>query len=341
MTKQSWLAPLSWFYGFAVRCRVFAYKKGWALSTKLPVPVISIGNLTVGGTGKTPAVIALARWIREELRKEVAILSRGYKRKDPDSIRLVSPNDSVEEVGDEPLLMARTLPGIPVVVGKKRVEAAHWALKRFPVDVFLLDDGFQHFRLQRDLDMVLIDGSSFFGNRRLLPIGPWREPLSALQRADFLCLTRVDEVDRMDSTIVPLRRVVPTRPILRSCHRPKGFWALRVRKMEELNRLKGKRILAVCGIAQPDSFMTTLGKLGAKVVQPLPFPDHYFYRDRDWKRILEMARAQQVDAIVTTEKDAMRLDRFSSDIPVWVLAIEWEVTEGWPLLEKRIRALFS
>jgi tetraacyldisaccharide 4'-kinase len=111
--------------------------------------------------------------------------------------------------------------------------------------------------------------------------------------------------------------------------------------MEELNRLEGKRLLAVCGIAQPDSFMATLGKLGGEVVQQSAFPDHYFYRDQDWVEILKIAQHHKVDAIVTTEKDAMRLDRFSSDIPVWVLAIEWEVTEGWPLLEKRIRALFS
>lgn len=341
MTKRSWLTPLSGAYGLAVRCRVFAYKKGWISSKKLPVPVISIGNLTVGGTGKTPAAITLARWIREELRKEVVLLSRGYKRKDPNSIRLVSPNDSVEEVGDEPLLMARTLPGIPVVVGKERVEAAHWALKRFPVDVFLLDDGFQHLRLQRDLDLVLIDSISLFGNGRLLPVGVLREPVSALKRADLLCLTRVDPVDRMDPIVAQLRRTVPTRPILRSCHRPKGLWDLRVRKMEGLDRLEGKRLLAVCGIAQPDSFMTTLGKLGGEVVQQSTFPDHYFYRDQDWMEILKMAQHHKVDAIVTTEKDAMRLDRFSSDIPVWVLAIEWEVTEGWPLLEKRIRALLS
>ncbi len=339
MTSRSALRPLSWLYGAGVRGRAYAYKRGWISSERLPVPVISIGNLTVGGTGKTPATIALARWIREELRKEVAILSRGYKRRDPHWIRLVSSEDRVEEVGDEPLLMARALPGIPVVVGEKRVEAAHWALKRFPVDVFLLDDGFQHLRLQRDLDLVLIDTVSFFRVGRLLPAGSLREPLSALRRADFLCLTRADALDPVDAVAEQLRRIAPTPPILRSCHRPKGFWDLRTGKMENLKGLEGKRVFALCGIAHPDSFRGTLGKLGVEVVQPFIFPDHHFYRDRDWKEILQGVKHHPVDAIVTTEKDAVRLGRFSSDIPVWVLTIEWEVTEGWPLLKARIETL--
>lgn len=338
--SRTFLRPFSALYETMARWRAQAYERGRLWSERLSVPVISIGNITVGGTGKTPATIALARWIRRELRLEVTILSRGYKRRRPRKIRLVSPDDPVDGVGDEPLLMARSLPQVPVIVGKRRIEAARWALKRFPTDLFLLDDGFQHLRLKRDLDIVLIDAVSLFGNERLLPEGPLREPISALRRADVLCLTRTDAVENLDSIKDRLHSIVPSRPILFSSHRPTDVWDLKTGAVTDLPSLTGRKAIAVCGIAQPNRFLETVGGLGVHVLEEIIYPDHYRYRQRDWDRILKEGVRRGAEIVLTTEKDAMRMRGFSSEIPVSVVRVEWVVTEGWSLLERRIRALF-
>jgi len=305
---RSLLALGSYLYRLIFQGWFFLYRAGIFKSKKLPCKVISVGNITVGGTGKTPAVETIARMCAAAGRSPV-ILSRGYGRQQK-SICIGSAKTSFREVGDEPILLARKLRGIPVVVGQDRFEAGLEALQTFRPQVLILDDGFQHLRLERDLDLVLIDATDPFGQGHLLPRGFLREPLENLSRADLFLITRSDEGKPLEEIRQTLRALNPEAPIWVSGHL---FYT--VRKFQDSleispSSLSNKKILAFAGIGNPQSFLSSLRKAGLSPIHFLEFPDHYPYSREELKRIEDLALKLQVEYILTTEKDEVRMEGF-------------------------------
>lgn len=345
-----WLIPLSWLYGVSVWIRNQLYTFGVFKPRRLPCRVISVGNITVGGTGKTPAVIALAKHLQKE-KVRVAILLRGYKRQSREKVTIVSDGETVcaslKESGDEAYMMARHLSGIPIVVSRQRYQAGQVALERFGVDVLLLDDGFQHRQLARDVDILTVPAHSVVGlpaapeypfkkRERLLPAGSLREPPTSLRRANIILLTHTDATDILLAK-EGLKRLVPNALVLESIHQPVHFYPLASAKNAEgadylsaSEAIKGKRVLAVCGIGNPDGFVTTLMQCSPESVELLAYPDHHVYTEADLGKVYTAFQAAQVDLIVTTQKDEQKLAAFAVDreLPIFVLEIALVITEG-------------
>jgi len=331
---------LSLPYGWAVRLRGSAYSIGLLRGKRLSCPVISVGNITVGGTGKTPLVMALARRLMER-EISVAILSRGYRgRKASGSV--VSDGQKIlltpEESGDEPHLMARSLKGIPILVGKDRFVTGQMALQRFGIRGFLLDDGYQHLRLRRDLDIVLIDSRIGFGDHHLLPRGILREPLSGLRRAQVFILTKVEDPEGCKPLEARLREIHPGAEICHSHYVPTGLVGPK-EEWEEIGGVKGKKAFALSGVADPKYFSFLLRKCGLEIVGERIFPDHHSYRSEDLTSIKETVN--KFDYLVTTEKDMVKLFKFKiGPVPLRALRIElkiWEESEFYG----RVMKLFS
>ncbi|TAJ22823.1 MAG: tetraacyldisaccharide 4'-kinase [Nitrospirae bacterium] len=336
------LRPLASVYGLAVRARIVLYERGWLARRRLPCRVISVGNLTVGGTGKTPMVIWLAeRLLAQGLR--VAVLSRGYRRQSGAPFLLVSDGRTVlagaAEAGDEPYLIARRCPAAVVAVGGDRYRLGQWVLKGFPIDCMVLDDGFQHVALQRDVDLLLVDASDPMSLRALLPAGRLREPLAAAGRATALLLTRVDMAEDLGQVLGPIKSaaVLKSRPILVR-FKPEGVMDLRTGENVPVESVAGRTALVFSGIANPASFTTVLTRLGVKILDELVFPDHYAYRDRDMGLIGERAKQCQAEMVVTTEKDAGKiaplLSHGDQGPRIMALRIGAEVMEGREQLEE-------
>jgi tetraacyldisaccharide 4'-kinase len=314
-------------YGWGVSMRTFLYSSGLLKQRRLPCPVISIGNITVGGTGKTPLVIKMARKLGEK-GISIAILSRGYRRKkarDP----LVTDGERIllhpEESGDEAYLIAHRLKGIPVLVGKDRFKNGLMALQKVKIQGFLLDDGFQHLSLYRDLNILLIDSLTGFGNGYLLPRGILREPLSALRRADLFVLTKVK--DKRDSLSLEskLKEIHPRVEIFHSHYEPIEF-VDPYGEIKELSFMKGKRVFAFSGIARPETFSSLLEEVGVEIKGELTFPDHHFYSPSDLERIRREAKG--VDFLVTTEKDMVKLtNSHLNALPFVALRIDVKIWE--------------
>jgi tetraacyldisaccharide 4'-kinase len=334
------LSLLSVPYGWVVQTRILLYKLGAKGSKRLPCPVISVGNITVGGTGKTPLVMALASGLAKRGIR-TAVLTRGYKGTKT-SGHVASNGQSIlltpEEAGDEPYLMSKTLQGTPVVIGKNRFSAGEKALKQFDVTGLLLDDGFQHIQLHRDLNILLIDSNIGFGDRHLLPRGILREPLNELRRADFILLTKVEDTETSHPLEDELRKVHPSRPIFHSHYEPIGLIGPKEER-EDLQTLQGKKVLALSGIANPDSFSSLLKKCGMQVIKEKVLPDHHHYTQEDIRSIEEEGKG--VDWIVTTEKDMVKLSRFTIDrLPIRALRIEMRIREEEEFFQ-RVMALFT
>jgi len=291
--------------------------------------VVSLGNLTVGGTGKTPHVQFLAQWLSARGVK-VAILSRGYGRRSRGVVWASGePPAAAAESGDEPALLARTLPGVPVVVGESRFEAGREALRLREVDVFLLDDGFQHLSLRRDADILLVDGVRGLGNRRTLPLGPLREPPDHARFADALVITRCADAlqgERIAATLpFPAGRpVAATRFVPRSLVDAEG--------RESALPPPGTEVAAFSGLARNDQFESTLRACGLRVTRFLSFGDHHAYGPRD---IRSIAAASGGLPVLTTEKDLMRLP---GDLPfrAGALRIGVELLSGWDSLSRLV-----
>jgi len=320
--------------------RTLLYDLGVKRSKRLPCPVISVGNLTVGGTGKTPLVMALVK----ELAKRgirTAILTRGYKGKKT-SGHIASDGQSIflspEESGDEPYLMSKTLKGTPVVIGKNRFLAGGRALHQFDVDGLLLDDGYQHLQLHRDLNILLIDSNIGFGDRHLLPRGILRESLEQLRRASLILLTQVDHPEAPRPLEEELRKLHPSLPIFHSHYESLGLIGPKEER-EDLHALQGKNVLALSGIANPDSFSSLLKKCGMQVIREKVLPDHHHYTQEDIRSIEK--EGERVDWIVTTEKDMVKLSRFTIDrLPIRALRIEMRIWEEEEFFE-RVLDVFS
>jgi tetraacyldisaccharide 4'-kinase len=329
---------LSLPYGWAVRARSLLYSLELLKTKTIPCPVISVGNLTVGGTGKTPLVMTLAKVLMGR-GIPVAILSRGYKRtRTPEPV--VSDGKSLflspEESGDEPFLMAQVCKGVPVLVGKDRFANGRIALQQFGTKGLLLDDGYQHLPLHRDLDILLIDSHIGFGDKNLLPRGILREPLSHLRRAHLFLLTKVDDLETARPLEKQIRKIHPQAQVFHSDYQPVSL--VGPHGEEELDLPKGKKVLALSGIANPDSFSSLLRKCGMEIVSEVIFPDHHLYHPKDLSSIKEKSKG--VDWIVTTEKDMLKLRRLSiDDLPIRSLRIEMKIWEEEAFFE-RVISLF-
>jgi tetraacyldisaccharide 4'-kinase len=327
---RAFLSAFSAIYFVAWAARQAAFSFHLLSIRKAPARVISIGNITAGGTGKTPAVIYFARKFKEEGAR-VAVVSRGYGRrlitKEPVAVSDGEGNihASPEEAGDEPYLMAQKLPGVPIVVCGNRIKAAHLAVERFGAGVILLDDGFQHRAIARDEDIVVIDCLEPFGYGHLLPRGLLREPLLSLRRASAFLLTHVDQ-RKHARVIEKLREINPTAEILFSRHQPVRLTAATKNHSLNPDVLSGKRTLAVSSIGNPVSFEQTLTSLHAVLAGSLRFPDHYWYTPADIDRIRGEASRSGAEYIVTTEKDGVRLGLLQ-EIPenLFLLEVELEL----------------
>lgn len=329
-------ALASLVYGGLVRARNAGYNMGLRGARRLPCRVVCVGNVTAGGTGKTPTVAALAT-AAAAAGLRVCVLLRGYHR-EGGGVRVVSDGRAVQcdwrEAGDEAVLLAERLPGVPVVVGGDRVETGKLAVTRFRPDLILLDDGFQHRRLYRDADLVLLDATDPFGGGRLLPWGRLREPITGLRRAHACLVTRVDQGGNLETLCRQVARAAPGRPIGRAIFRPLWLRDLAAGRERPVKDLCGKRVLAVSGIANPHSFLRTVQDLGVVVVGELAFRDHHAFDAEDRRRMAETARQQGAEWIVTTEKDAVRLRTdLPKGYPVLAVVVGLEIVEGVEALE--------
>jgi tetraacyldisaccharide 4'-kinase len=334
------LTPFSALYGRALEARARLYAAGTLRSHRVSAPVVSVGNLTFGGTGKTPFVEFLARRFRFE-GKRPAIVSRGYGRSSRGVIVVSDgqgPLVGPEEGGDEPVAIARRLPAVPVVVGERRAEAAGAAIER-GADLVLLDDGFQHLAIRRDVNLLLLDAADPFGGGRLPPAGRLREPLSALARADAFVFTRLDRADPPRDARSRLARSNPEAPVFTARIRTAGLWDERGSSVAG-SRLTARRFVAVCGIANPAGFAGSIGELDLAPEELLAFPDHHRYRNGDLKKIRRAADRTGSAWILTTEKDAVKLDGRTL-LPVVTLRLEVEIGESsfFPFLMSRLSEL--
>jgi tetraacyldisaccharide 4'-kinase len=304
-------------YGAGVRLMLTGYATGLIRRKHLSVPVISVGNITLGGVGKTPMVIAIARLLKAKGRRPV-ILTRGYM-----------PSGDQDYVSDEAQILERVLDGVPVVVDPDRYRGGLAAIGDHKPDVIILDDGFQHWRLFRNLDIVLVDASNPFGNKSLLPLGILREPLSSLKRADMFVLTKTDQA-RTDDLKDALRHVNPHAPLIETTHRPTSLLNVFTGNLVQLVKLN-RPVVAFCGIGNPQSFEATLCSLHADCRELIRFMDHHPYSLDDMKRIKEQCDRHRTNVVVTTQKDAVKLSAFKDfwqGYEVYSLNIDLEITQG-------------
>lgn len=308
------LQALSLVYGALAGFRSRLYDLGLLKIRKLPCMVISVGNITAGGTGKTPVTVYIAGLLKA-MGHDTVVISRGYGGRAQKTGGVVSDGAAIgmdaADCGDEPRMMAQLLPGVPVVVGADRRRAGLMAVNRFAPTVVVLDDGFQHRRLYRDLDIVLLDAPSLQPDMRLLPRGPLREPLSGLMRADALVLTRSSGVEGPAADI--LARLAPGKPIFHAFHAPHVREIRPARggpsliKGEGMGGLSGKRVFAFSGIAKNQAFFDMMAEYSGALAGSMAFPDHHPYSRDDIRSIAAAARIAGADLLVTTEKDAVKL----------------------------------
>lgn len=309
-------------YAALHRSRQILYRIGIFRSHKFPCPVVSVGNITAGGTGKTPLVEFLARWFARK-NYRTAILARGYGR------------GSVRGSDDEDLISEMELENVVRLPGADRVATGRRALTEYRADLLVLDDGFQHYRVQRGLDIVAVDATQPFANGHLLPRGLLRERPSALRRADLVILTRTDQIPPAE--LEDLRRKIG--PAVETVHKPVHVRSLWNRKKHGLDWLRGRNVYAFCGVGNPEAFRRTLESVGAKVVKFLFFEDHHAYVPQDLRRMNAEAQEFMAEAIVTTEKDATKVNAEGFELPLAALRIEIEITRNEELLEERLLAV--
>ncbi len=341
------LLALSKVFALAVKSRRFLYNVRILRDSTVGVQVIAIGNLTVGGTGKTPVVEKFARELKDAGRN-VAILSRGYRSKPPplgrrvlnklllrhesEPPRVVSDGKSLllnsEVAGDEPYMLASNLKDVVVLVDKDRVKAGRYAIEKFGCDTLLLDDGFQYWKLRgRRHDVVLVDCQSPFGNEHLLPRGTLREPPEHLARADTIFLTKSD-----GNTAALRKRIQSLNPkagIIECIHHPLYFEDVFTGERKGLDFLKGRKVGSLSGIAQPESFERSLGALGAQVVYAKRFADHHRYSQQEILNAINRGKKRQADYILTTQKDAVRFPKLDRrDLPIYFMRVEIKILNG-------------
>ena len=300
----------SYLFKAVVVLRGFLYRKGIFKSHRLSCKVISIGNITVGGTGKTPATYLLARYLKDAGCK-IAVLSRGYRAKGGTEPLIVSDGKHViagpEIAGDEAVMLAQKLADVPLLAGKNRFLLGQRAIHDFSAQVVILDDGFQHYPLQRDLDIVLINTRNPFGSGFLLPRGTLREPLSALSRAPLIILTKAEETTEVEKLKEVIKMHSPYAHIFTASLRARALRRFIDDAMLPFEAVRGRQAVALCSIGDPESFFSMLENLGCRIVKKIAFTDHHWYNSDDYTVI--NACGQGADFIVTTEKDVVKLDK--------------------------------
>ncbi len=322
---KAFLSVLSVIYRVIIKILAGIY----GLKTFRPAcKVISVGNITLGGTGKTVLVELIAYYLNQNSHK-VAVLTRGYKR------NIKNPaNDAGQEydgMGDEPYMLKRKLGNIPVLVDKNRVRSLNLAVKKFGVDTAILDDGFQQWRIKKDLEITLIDSACAFGNKKVLPRGILREPLSALKRSDIFILTKADSA-ATEGLSAFLNKINPKASVFLSRHEPTGLYDLRnPGAVLSLSIFAGKKAVLFSGIADPDYFKKTVEGLGITVMVSFDFNDHYKYSQSDLDKIVGHAVNEKADLVITTEKDASRLNILKipgADLPIMALVVKFKITQN-------------
>jgi 3-deoxy-D-manno-octulosonic-acid transferase len=332
LLPQWFLSGLAVLYGLAVRARARLYRIGWLPSRRLPCRVVSVGNLTVGGTGKTPVVIALvAQLLARGLR--VGVLSRGYRRRSREAELLVSDGETVlagpAEAGDEPYLIAVRCPRAVVAVGSDRYRLGRWVMDKHPIDCFILDDGFQHLGLHRDADLLLVDASDPAGLQMLVPAGRLREPLTAAARATAVLMTRTDAGDWQDVAKTIERTTGETTPPILSRFRAEALMNVASGEVRPADALAGRMVVAFSGIGNPASFRALLLRLGVRIAGERIFVDHHDYTAADLETVRERARRSGADLIVTTEKDAGKVTPLlKAGDEVWALRLGLDILSG-------------
>ncbi|MFZ4774130.1 MAG: tetraacyldisaccharide 4'-kinase [Terrimicrobiaceae bacterium] len=338
---------LSLLYRGIVQARLALYRNRIFRSHSHGCLVISVGNLTVGGTGKTPVVELLARALQQGGRR-VAILSRGYKsvprpfllrlldkitkKKAVFVPRVVSDGQSLlldsRTAGDEPFMLANNLRGVVVLVDRDRVKSGSYAVKEFQSDALILDDGFQYIRMRHGLEVVLVDRQAPFGNEFMLPRGTLREPPRNLRRATHIFLTKCDGSDNT-AIIERMRRYNRTADIIECAHRPKHLRNFVTGEVKPLDFLRGLRIGSICGIAVPESFENALRGLDAEIEIAKSYADHHRFTAREIESFIRRCGRKELDAILTTEKDAVRIPRIlEPEVPFYYLRVEIEILAG-------------
>ncbi len=329
------LPPFSALYSVATRLRLAAYRRKLFSVSKLDATVISVGNITTGGTGKTPLVDWVCRVLANE-GKRVCVLTRGYRRQNPNEHVVVSDGHrvlaDVLAAGDEPLLLATHLLGVAAVVcNSNRSAAGQWAIDNLRSEVFVLDDGFQHLRLARDVNIVTIDATNPWGGG-MLPYGHLREPLSGLARADCVVLTRTEEPTDLASLTTTLQKIVGQTPIFRSRMRASGLRRLNGPAVDSASSIS-QPIAAFCGVGNPTSFFNHLRREGYELAFQQAFPDHYNYQQSDVDHIVAEARRKGARSILTTAKDAVKLSSLHFEMPCYAFEIRISIEDEANLID--------
>jgi len=341
------LKALSRLYRLIIQTRLWCYTHGILRHHTLGCQVISVGNLTVGGTGKTPVVEIFAREL-ERAGRRVAILSRGYKKAKPPPLKrlsnLLTFADTREPPrvvsngkellldshmsGDEPYMLASNLPNVAVLVDRDRVKSGRYAINRLNCDTLILDDGFQYLSLKPRVQIVLVDMTNPFGNENVLPRGILREPVKNIRRADFIFITKSDGINA-SPVIDQIRQHNQRAEIIECRHCPRYLKNVITGAQEPLGFLQGRRVAALSGIAAPDGFEKSLESFGATLLERFRFADHHRYRQQELIDIINAAAKAGADAIITTEKDAVRFPRLMRcDVPILFLRVDIEILSG-------------
>lgn len=344
------LRLVSYLYKFAVQTKLSLFNWGILRKVKLPAYVISVGNLTVGGTGKTPTAQKIAE-IMSNRGYKVVILNRGYRSHWDKHIGVVSDGKQISmtayEAGDEAYLMAKTLPNIPVIIGKNRAVTGKYAVEHFQAEVIVMDDGYQHWRLARDLDIVLVDTITMFGNGNVLPRGILREPLKNLNRADLFLFTKTDQSSAMNKILLreTIARYNNQAPIAESIHKPQNFveigeWYNNAGRQIALESLQGKKVIVFSAIGNPVSFEQTVVSMDVTLLEAVRYPDHHDYGMSEMQYINDRAKELNAVAVITTTKDAVKIPTefiySDREMPLYVLNMEIEITDNYENIEKII-----
>ena len=322
------MLPFAAGFRLGVALRQSAYRRGWLKARRLARPVVSVGNLTAGGTGKTPLVAWVAKILLQRGWKP-GILTRGYGRRSKADIIVITPGTGrradPQEVGDEPALLARLLPEVPLVVCADRFRGGQAAEERFQVDTHILDDGFQHWALARDLDVVALDATQTISNWNLLPAGRQREPLTALRRAQMVVLTRTDTADPK-ALEERVSQVHPAAKVFRSRTKPVGWSDAMSGEAVSVEDVRARKAAAFCGIGNPRAFFADLRRWGCTLVAEDAFRDHHVYTGEEMRQLAERAHRKGASALLTTQKDAVKISAsWKHRLPVLVCEIEAEI----------------
>ena len=352
------LMPFSFVFSAIVRLRLFLFTNRIILKNKpLDCLVVVVGNLTVGGTGKTPVVEKFAKELLEKKRK-VAILSRGYKSrkksvprnfdnwfglKDNEPPKVVSDGKEIffnsEDAGDEPYMLARNLPGVVVLTDKNRVKAGRYAIENFGVDTVILDDGFQYLHLKGQLNILLVDQTNPFGNRRLLPRGILREPVRHLKRASYIFFTK-SEIEPDLEILQTVRKYNSHAEIIRCVHKPQFFQQINGCEKEGLTFLHELYVGVFCGIASPRGFEDLINKMSGEMRFKQRFIDHHKYTSLELDKMFQQAKNSGADVMITTEKDAVRIPPdYEPIIPLYFVRMEIAIVEGFEDFEEAVDSL--